>query len=214
MPASGENMTGHTSWHRVVPLHQLQIVLFDENPAARAETRRALHSAGVMQIAEASFGDGRLTGARLKAPQLDVIISDIDLGAVNGLVLLKAIRLGRIRGLRPNMCFILLTGCTDPAAIAVAAALDANGYLMRPTTLDRLRSTVVKGVAKLFTPDAAKYQGVRVPALRGLPRRQDGDPSQTAARPATPSYSYARATGTQPSRDYGGPIRKPPPRVH
>jgi DNA-binding NarL/FixJ family response regulator len=133
------------------------MVIFDDDVASRTALRRALQSAGGMFITEASNCRGREGGGLSFPGSVDVIVSAMRLDLGSGLLLLKAIRTGRIRGVKPDVCFIFVTDINDPALVAAAVQLDANGYVIKPYTTTRLRDAILRGRTKAITADTAKY---------------------------------------------------------
>jgi two-component system response regulator YesN len=94
---------------------------------------------------------------------VDVTICDLDMPQGNGLQLLHAIRGAQIRNVRPNCCFIVLTAFASAPLIALAGRLDANGYLIKPVTADKLRDAIVKARSRVVPIDPGKYANVTVP---------------------------------------------------
>jgi response regulator of citrate/malate metabolism len=85
------------------------------------------------------------------------------MSAGNGLQLLQAVRTGKIKSLRPDSCFILITGTGDPEIVQVAAELDVSGYLVKPVTLEKLRAAIIKGRSRIFPVNMEKYNSVNLP---------------------------------------------------
>lgn len=79
----------------------------------------------------------------------DVIICDIEMDGINGLELLRRIRMGKTR-LNPSTAFIVLTSHAYSRAIGVAIALDVNGFLVKPTKLDQIFDKMDKAVNSNF----------------------------------------------------------------
>ncbi len=147
-------MTPHTTsqrltWREPVALGQMHVMIFDDDFASRGALRLALKTAGVMFIHEANSGH-TVSG-------IDVVISALRLQASTGLRLLKAIRTGLIKSIKPDVCFLFVSESVDPAVLAAAAQLDANGYLLKPVPATRLRDAIVRGRGKCATLDKTKY---------------------------------------------------------
>jgi DNA-binding NarL/FixJ family response regulator len=138
----------------------LGVLLFDDDFQSRGSLRDALRAAGVMRITEASCSNASVTGGFGLPSQIDVIFSEVRLRNGNGLALLKAIRMGRIRSLKPDVCFILFTTQVDDALVRTAAGLHANGYVVKPAAPERVRQAIMRGRAKAITPDPEKYRSV------------------------------------------------------
>jgi len=156
-PAPLSRQLSSAQFHAAVSLSQLHIMIFDDDPASRAELRDALKSAGGPYITEV-FNRGRACGGEVSFPSsLDVIISNTQFDSGSGLALLKAIRIGLLADVRPDLCFIFVSDCADAAVVRMAAQLDANGYLIKPFLYSSLRATVLRGFEKPVTGPQLKY---------------------------------------------------------
>ena len=69
----------------------------------------------------------------------DLVLSDVDMPAMDGLQLLEHIRTDEITSHLP---VILLTARTDQATAARAARLGANRYLCKPVMVDQLVAAI------------------------------------------------------------------------
>lgn len=137
-------------------LSQLQVMIFSDNEPFRKFLKQALREIGIFRTVEASNAetlDGRFQGSAA----IDVILSDLKLSCGSGLALLKAIRLGIIGGIRPDVCLIFVTDIVDRAVIAAAAQLDACGCLVEPIVPMRLRASILRGQRKPIHLDAQRY---------------------------------------------------------
>lgn len=67
------------------------------------------------------------------ARDVAILISDFNMPGVNGLQLLKAIRMG-IEGIRRDLPMILLTGHADKGLVGTAIALDVDAFLAKPVS--------------------------------------------------------------------------------
>jgi len=67
----------------------------------------------------------------LKEVAIDLLITDVMMPNMNGLALLKAVPTGQTKAM-PSMATIVVTALTDAETLAVAMALDVNGFLTKP----------------------------------------------------------------------------------
>ena len=67
----------------------------------------------------------------LKEVAIDLLITDVMMPNMNGLALLKAVPTGQTKAI-PSMATIVVTALTDAETLAVAMALDVNGFLTKP----------------------------------------------------------------------------------
>jgi len=94
---------------------------------------------GVVAVASSAEALLELTGP--SAGRIRMLVSDFNMPGLNGLQLLKAIRMG-IEGLRRDLPVILLTGHADRALIGMAIALDVDAFLAKPVSKGILRDKV------------------------------------------------------------------------
>ena len=150
------------SWPPMSAAAKLHVLLLDEAPASRSETRRLLGEAGITKISDGVVSGHDISARNCDLRMVDVILSEMDLRGGWGLDLLKRIRLGQARQFRPDVCFIFMTGATIPALVVTAAHLDANGYLSKPIAPDRLRAAILRGVGRNCLVNFAKYRDVPI----------------------------------------------------
>ncbi|MBI2596141.1 response regulator [Candidatus Daviesbacteria bacterium] len=87
------------------------------------------------QLTKAGFlvkiaGDGKTGLAQLSQENFDILLLDILLPDLNGLEVLRQIRVKKIN---PQMVVLLLTNLGQDTIIQEAFALGANGYLIKAT---------------------------------------------------------------------------------
>jgi len=121
---------------------------------------------GAWPHAIVSVANGADAMAELVGPaagDIRALISDFNMPGVNGLQLLKAIRMG-IEGIRRDLPVILLTGHADKGLIATAIALDVDAFLAKPvsrlTLGDKVRR-VLDGDERTIKP-AKAYASIEV----------------------------------------------------
>lgn len=144
-------------WRAPITLSAMHVMIFDDDYASRSALRQALKSTGIMYITEASNHGGGHNGGPFIPSAVDVVVSALHLEAGSGLMLLKAIRTGLIRDIKPDVCFIFVSEAVETAVVSAAAQLDANGYLVKPVGAARLRAAILRGRAKGATMDKTKY---------------------------------------------------------
>jgi CheY-like chemotaxis protein len=103
------------------------------------------------------------------------IVSDIDMPYVNGLQVLKNVRLGKTWAER-QVPFLLLTGHSDADIVGVALQLDASAFLRKPIDAvmlqDRLRRVQT---VPLQPRSVSEYSIIAIDALGPLAERRRGD---------------------------------------
>jgi response regulator RpfG family c-di-GMP phosphodiesterase len=110
------------------------ILVVDDDAAIRQVLCESLADLGYRSSAAA---DGREALARIRSAPCDLLISDIDMPGLDGLGLLR-----EVRGLRPEMGVILLTGVCDLDTALGAMRSGASDYVTKPFRLEHVRLTV------------------------------------------------------------------------
>jgi len=106
-----------------------RILVVDDEPALLDAIKIAFERAGHEVVACRSFEDAR---TRVLSERFDAIVTDVRLGAFNGL------QLGVIaRDKDPTLGIIVFSGYDDPVLRAQATDLGAT-YLVKPVTGERL----------------------------------------------------------------------------
>lgn len=125
-------------------LQQLKILVVDDTTTSRMLVRDALETLGFRQIHVAADGEQALK-MMMSAP-CHLIISDQNMPKMNGLQLLKAIRLHKPTSRTP---FLILTGSPDRAVLDEGRKLGLNNYLTKPFNADQLRRALEAIIGKL-----------------------------------------------------------------
>ena len=144
-------------------LEGLRCLLVDDDREIVVMIESLLRAIGIAKISTASNGTEAVAILTNPAQVVDLTICDLDMPSGNGLQLLHAIRTGQLRNVRPNCSFIVLTAFASPALIALAGKLDANGYLIKPVTADKLKEAITKARSRVVPPDPAKYAYLTIP---------------------------------------------------
>lgn len=107
----------------------------------------ALRTLGAKVVQKASNGEHALGMLTSDPSRFHIVISDCNMGPVNGLQLLKTIRSGKANGVDPNLPIILLTGHSDMPVVKRAVELKASGFLAKPVSLDKLTGAINKALS-------------------------------------------------------------------
>ena len=153
--------TPHTG-SEIAPLH---ILVVEDDQTFLAMMQAMLASLGVTQITKAANGSDAYAKLVDIDKVVDCILCDFGMSSGNGLQLLQAVRTGKIKVLRPDTCFILVTGSSEPTVVEAAGQLDVNGYLMKPVTPKSIEAAVVKGRSRAVRLDFTKYGNDVLPRL-------------------------------------------------
>ena len=138
-------------------------LIIDGDPTFLKMFEAMLRSLGISKIASACNGSEALSILASSPRVIDVTLCDLWMPSGNGLQLLKVIRTGQVKSVRLDACFIMISAVASPDAIKAAAALDVNGYLIKPISQEKLRDAIIRGRQKHFRVDPLRYAQVVVP---------------------------------------------------
>jgi len=130
---------------------QLSVLLVEDDEFAMRLARRVLEQLGVHAVTTAYNGVDALDILRSRSMEFDLVISDIWMPEMNGIELLREIRL-----LAPNQPFLMLTGDATEATILTAQEFRVDGYLIKPFSPGQLDHKIT---AILARHDPARFSG-------------------------------------------------------
>jgi len=117
-----------------------RILVADDDPSS-LEGLRALLAIWGYEVETAS--DGRVALQKVSAAEPKAVITDVVMPVMNGLELLRALRIER-----PGMPVIVLTGQGSLDTLARARQQGAYAYLAKPVDVGRLKSVLASALAK------------------------------------------------------------------
>jgi DNA-binding response OmpR family regulator len=117
-----------------------EILLVDDDPNILEATGWALKDQGY-QVTPATGGGTALE--LLNAKHFDLVMTDLNLGEGDGLVILR-----QVKERWPGTSVIIYTGDTDVAFAVEALRLGVDDYLLKPPDLTELRDRVAKCLQK------------------------------------------------------------------
>jgi DNA-binding NtrC family response regulator len=120
------------------PLTGKNVLLVDDDPAVLHLVRQWLSSAGYTVIACDRFETAK---QHLAAQAPDILVTDVRLGAYNGLQL---VILAKQQG--PQVAAVVMSAFDDPT-LRKEAAQSGAGYVNKPCTRDQVLSAVVEAVS-------------------------------------------------------------------
>lgn len=110
---------------------KIRLLIADDHEIVRSGLRGMLGDTEIQVVAEAATGQAALEC--VLANPVDVVLLDVRMGDGDGLN-----ALGRIKLEKPDMPILMLSYSDNPAYVARAVAMGANGYLMKGCTRDEL----------------------------------------------------------------------------
>lgn len=124
-------------------IYNSSILVVEDEHFIRMLVIQALTSLGFGTIHEAT--DGQEALRLLEKEEIDIVLSDIEMEPMNGLDLVKRIRMGET--LAPRDCVVIfLTGLSDVSTLASISHLDVHGFLIKPISakllLDKIQDAL------------------------------------------------------------------------
>ena len=124
-------------------------LVVDDEEGIRDILCDALRTCGAQHVQRAGNGEQALARLSMNQAPCDVIISDCHMAPMNGLQLLKTVREGGAKTIRPDIPFIMITGHGDIPLVKKAQELKVSGFLAKPVSLEKLTTAVSKALAAL-----------------------------------------------------------------
>ncbi len=115
------------------------VLVVDDQQTIRALARMALEQWGVGQILEAVDGEEALKVILTHKTPIHLIISDYNMPKMNGLSLLRAVR---VHEPISKTAFIMLTGRADKEMVVSAVKHGVNNYVVKPFSPETLREKI------------------------------------------------------------------------
>ncbi len=123
---------------------------------------------GVREIFHAA--DGQSAIRVLSEPRdqpIDCVLCDWNMEPVDGLAVLRSIRMGDVDNTPRDLRFIMLTGTATERVVKAAMELDTTGYLVKPVSLDKLIRAIDNAFSK--TISLKPKEAYRAQGIIGLP---------------------------------------------
>ena len=127
-----------------IQLHDLKVLIVEDNPQAAKLLKKVLGGLGVHQAF--CSADGREAQQFLDAADdmVDLIICDWEMPNMTGIELLQ-----QVRTAYPNMPFIMVTGNADVDSVNAAARYRVSGYIKNPYTPQQIADSLTTLVMTL-----------------------------------------------------------------
>ena len=127
-----------------IPFSQMRVLVVDDDMMARVSIRATLAGLGCPSVAVAMNGEDAYYSLRQQLPTL--VISDIEMADGDGFDFLQDLRS------TPHSLFdfpvIFLTGNRREDCVKMAANLGADGYLLKPVSSGKLRTTISEVIGR------------------------------------------------------------------
>jgi two-component system chemotaxis response regulator CheY len=171
---------------------RLKILVVEDHAPTRIFLKEVLEAAGVGQVQ--LVADVKSALPVLKDRLLDLLICDLNLGEINGQVLIRAVRLNP-KFTNRHMPIIVLTGDSKAETVREALNLGVNRFVSKPATadsiIDGLRAVLERPKAFVtakdyFGPDRRNRQEPGVSGRRSTDREREDDPVPIPKRTDVP----------------------------
>ena len=169
----------------------LSILIVDDEGFQRRILRDALKNLGFPKSKEADSGQFAIM--TMTEQNFDLVLSDVQMPGMNGLELLRQIRLGQTQ-LPRDTRFIVLTSFSNTEVLGAAMALDVNGFLAKPIKIGIVMEKIGRAIQETFQPRSLnEYESVDTNLLsleegvKGSPKQVPKEmPNSGAAEKAIP----------------------------
>ncbi len=121
-------------------MSEIRTLIVDDSSVMRKIVERALRQAGLdlMVVHEAGSGSEGLD--LLKAKQVDLILSDINMPSMDGLEFLRQLR---AQNLAPGVPVVMITTESSEEHVKQAILSGAQGYIRKPFTAEQVKERVL-----------------------------------------------------------------------
>jgi DNA-binding NtrC family response regulator len=142
-------------------IQDLTFLIVDDDKSSSDGLSHLLRRLGASKISVAYSGEEAFTLLGKADRCFDCVIADIFMPKGNGLELLYHVRTTALaRHFRPDMCVILMSGMASTEVAAVARHLDANAFLIKPFSINKLQLTITAARRRVFPLNRNRYAEV------------------------------------------------------
>jgi CheY-like chemotaxis protein len=140
-----------------------RVLVADDEAFSLSIVSRMLREMGCSDVLSADGGPRAFNLLQSDAPPgIKLAVIDFNMPEINGLQLLKLIRLGKLAVPR-DLAVVMLTGTADGGLVSAAVALDVGAFVVKPVSKAMLATRLGKVLAEKRDPKAAaQYQAVDI----------------------------------------------------
>ncbi len=121
-------------------MSEIRTLIVDDSSVMRKIVERALRQAGLDPLIVHEAGSGTEGLEVLKAKQVDLILSDINMPSMDGLEFLRQIR---AQQLAPGVPVVMITTESSEEHVKAAIQAGARGYIRKPFTAEQVKERVL-----------------------------------------------------------------------
>jgi two-component system chemotaxis response regulator CheY len=121
-------------------MSEIRTLIVDDSSVMRKIVERALRQAGLELLVVHEAGSGTEGLELLRAQPVDLILSDINMPAMDGLEFLRQIRM---QNLAPGVPVVMITTESSEEHVKQAIEAGARGYIRKPFTAEQVKERVL-----------------------------------------------------------------------
>ena len=121
-------------------MSEVRILIVDDSSVMRKIIERALRQAGLNALIVREAASGTEGLEVLRATQVDLILSDINMPSMDGLEFLRQIR---AQNLAPGVPVVMITTESSEEHVRQAIQAGAQGYIRKPFTAEQVKDRVL-----------------------------------------------------------------------
>ncbi|MDA0119705.1 response regulator [Vibrio sp. T11.5] len=124
-------------------LSKFTILVVEDNNLSRKALIGMLFKSGYENILSAP--DGRSAIEKIEHNHIDLIITDINMPHINGLELIKSVRMGQTKA-TPETSIIAVTALSDTETISTCMRFEIDAFLPKPITVKDAREQIEQAI--------------------------------------------------------------------
>jgi two-component system chemotaxis response regulator CheY len=121
-------------------MNEVRTLIVDDSSVMRKIVERALRQAGLDTMVVHEAGSGIEGLDVLRAKQVDLILSDINMPSMDGLEFLRQLR---AQNLAPGVPVVMITTESSEEHVKQAILAGAQGYIRKPFTAEQVKERVL-----------------------------------------------------------------------
>ena len=121
-------------------MSEIRTLIVDDSSVMRKIVERALRQAGLELMVVHEAGSGAEGLELLRAEQVDLILSDINMPLMDGLEFLRQLR---AQNLAPGVPVVMITTESSEEHVKQAILAGAQGYIRKPFTAEQVKERVL-----------------------------------------------------------------------
>jgi two-component system chemotaxis response regulator CheY len=121
-------------------MSEVRALIVDDSSVMRKIVERSLRQAGLDPLIVHEAGSGIEGLELLRAKQVDLILSDINMPSMDGLEFLRQVR---AQNLAPGVPVVMITTESSEEHVKQAILAGAQGYIRKPFTAEQVKERVL-----------------------------------------------------------------------